>query len=92
MKDMNRVLSPANRYEQVTGSIDFICEHAKVPSPFNTMTWPMALEYAAFHAIQCNIVSGYNFKVLQRAIRDHLNYSNPTEFTPIYTHEELYED
>ena len=39
MKDINRVLNPTNRYDQITGSMDFICEHAGYDSPIGTKRW-----------------------------------------------------
>lgn len=43
MKDINRVLNPTNRYDQITGSMDFICEHAGYDSPIGTKRWYDAL-------------------------------------------------
>lgn len=92
MKDMHRIMNPANRYEQVTGSIDLICEFCDVPSPINTMDWDDALQYTAYWAIAGNHVAGYHFRVLQRAIKDHNLSSDPSTFLPPYTHEELYDE
>ena len=52
------------------------------------------MQTVATYAVAANIVSGYNFEVLQRAIKDHMAGNGVSIAPPQapYTREELYED